>query len=256
MSKLPDALRRTGSAASEDKITEKTKSARSATTVRTRLLGHVANSHLSKKDFIMTHDPWQEALNASGGIDGIHVKFVKGHWSFDDDPVQTGNEGVRICILMETAQHGSVLWDDRTIVDRRLQRYTDVPPSREPPKPGWAPYTQCQAVGASGNYVDQQLTFSSSSWGGRNAFYSLIARTHLRGKREFPICTLGSKPKKNDPNGNFDPTFTVVGWAPRSDFTPMLPPDDEPPLTGGAVARIASAKFGGASDTINDDAPF
>jgi hypothetical protein len=204
----------------------------------------------------MMYDPWQEALNASGGIDGIHVKFVKGHWSFDDDPVQTGNEGVRICILMETAQHGSVLWDDRTIVDRRLQRYADISPSREPLKMGWAPYTQFQCVGASGNYVDQQMTFASSSWGGRHAFFTLIRPYTLRRKLEFPICTLGSKPKKNDPNGNFDPTFTVVGWAPRSDFTPMLPPDDEPPLTGGAVARIAMAKSGTASEAVDDDAPF
>ena len=193
----------------------------------------------------MKNDPWQEALDSGGGIQGSLVKFVKGVWSIDDDVVEAGDDGIRLNILMETAQHGSVLWgNDRTIIDRRLQRYAVAPPSREPPKGGWAPYTQFQCVGTNGIYAGQLMTFSSSSWGGRHAFQALIRAYLQRGKREFPICTLGSRPKKNDVNGNFDPVFTIVGWAPRSDFEAILPPADPPPPSSGGAAPV------------DDDLPF
>jgi hypothetical protein len=190
-------------------------------------------------------DPWQEAVNDSGGIQGLLLKFARRSWTVDDEAVQTGDDGVRICILMETALHGSVLWsNDRTIINRRLNRYAAVAPSREPLENGRSPYTQFQCVGASGNYVGQLMTFSSSSWGGRHAFQALIRPYLQRGKREFPICTVGSRPKKNDVNGNFDPVFTIVGWAPRDDFAAILPPDDEPPPSSARAAPI------------DDDAPF
>jgi hypothetical protein len=193
----------------------------------------------------MKYDPWQEALDSGGGIQGSLVKFVKAVWSVDDDVVETGDDGIRLIILMETAQHGSVLWgNDRTIIDRRLQRYADASPSKEPLKMGWSPYTIFKCVGASGIYSGKMMTSSSSSWGGRHAFYALIHPYILRRKLEFPICTLGSRPKKNDVNGNFDPVFTIVGWAPRSDFEAILPPADQPPPSSGSAAPV------------DDDAPF
>jgi hypothetical protein len=195
----------------------------------------------------MKNDPWQEALDSGGGIQGSLLKFVKGVWSVDDDAVETGEDGIRLNILMETAQHGSVLWgNDRTIIHRRLQRYADAPPSKESLKAGWAPYTQVRCIGASGIYSGQMMTFSSSSWGARHAFFTLIHPYMLRRKLEFPICTLGSRPKKNDVNGNFDPVFTIVGWAPRVDFAAILPPDDEPPPSSATAGP----------DDDDDDTPF
>ena len=148
---------------------------------------------------------------------------------------------------METALHGSVLWsNDRTIINRRLNRYAVAAPSKEPLENGRSPYTQFQCVGASGYYVGQLMTFSSSSWGGRLAFPPLIRAWLLRGRLEFPICTLGSKPRKNDVNGNIDPVFKVVGWAPRSDFAALLPPDDAPPPKPERAAPVVD----------DDDTPF
>lgn len=197
--------------------------------------------------------------NVSGGIEGIHVKFVKGLWTVDDEAVLTGSDGIRICVVMDTALHGAVLWSNDRIIDRRAERYAVVAPSRESLKMDWSPYTQFQCIGDSGDYVGQLMTFSSSSWGGRNAFHALI-RPYIQNRRDFPICTLGSKPKKNDVNGIIDPVFAIVGWAPRSDFAAMLPPDDEQPLTRGAVGTeratlIAPVKPGRASAAIDDD-PF
>jgi hypothetical protein len=208
------------------------------------------------------YDPWQEAANNSGGVDGFHVKFGKGVWTVDNDEVRTGEGGFRLCALMDTAMHGAVKWsNDRTITERRLERYATVAPSRESLEVGWAPYTQFQCVGASGSYDRQLMTFSSSSWGGRYAFHALIRPWLLRGRLEFPVCALGSKPKKKDPNGIVDPLFKIVGWAPRSDFAEMLPPDGESPPTSAATAvgheaRIARATPGNAIEPIDDDIPF
>ena len=76
---------------------------------------------------------------------------------------------------METAQHGSVF--GATIGQLSIVGFNvtpDAPPSKEPLKMGWSPYTQFQCFGASGIYSGQMMTFSSSSWGGRRAFHYLI----------------------------------------------------------------------------------
>jgi hypothetical protein len=172
---------------------------------------------------MMTRDPWQEALNDSGGIEGVHIKCAKGVWTFDDDVVETGDGGVQICIVMESALHGQVRWEDRKIVEREVERYEDAAPSTELLDDDWSPYTQVQCVGVDAAHVGRLMTFTSSSWGGRRAFSALLGPYVRKGRREFPICTLGTRPKKNDPNGNIDPTFAVVGWAPRADFAEMLP---------------------------------
>jgi hypothetical protein len=178
----------------------------------------------------MTYDPWQQALNNAGGLEGIHIRCAKGSWSYDDEEIRTGNDGASIVIVMETAVHGSVRWEDRMIVERRIERYADTPPSDEPLDAAWSPYTAVQCIGNDTDHIGRLMTFTSSSWGGRRAFSALLGPYLRKGRREFPICTLGTRPKKNDPNGNIDPLFTIVGWVPRSDFADMLPPSTSPPL--------------------------
>lgn len=186
------------------------------------------------------YDPWQEVANNAGG----GLKFGKGRWTLDNDEVETGENGLGLYVLMDTAIHGTVKWSNERITERRTQSYLRVAPTSEPLELGWSPYTSVQCIGANGEYVEQLVTFSSTTWGGRNAFHGLVRLWVRKGQREFPICTLGSKPKKNDPNGNVDPTFMIVGWALRSDFAAFLPPDDEPPPTSGEAAPI------------DDDLPF
>jgi hypothetical protein len=81
----------------------------------------------------MPYDPWQEALNSGGGIQGSLVKFVKGVWSVDDDAVETGDDGIRLNILMETAQHGSVL--GATIGQLSIVGFSATPMPRRPARP-------------------------------------------------------------------------------------------------------------------------
>ena len=178
-------------------------------------------------------DPWEEAAN-----EGIQIKFAKARWTVDSDEVQTGEDGFRLCALMDTAMHGAVKWSNDRSVERRLQPYARVAPSKDALELGWSPYTSFQCVGANGNYFGQLMTFWSSTWGARYAFRSLIRPWLQKGRREFPICSLESKAKKNDVNANIDPIFKIVGWAPRSDFTAFLPSGDELPPTGAVVEAI------------------
>jgi hypothetical protein len=206
----------------------------------------------------MTHnrDPWQQAVDESGGIEGIWIKCSKGRWSFDDCDVATGDDGVKICVVMPTALHGAVLWgEDRTIIDRRLERYEDSAPCGRQLAVGWSPYTQFLAVGADERHRGQLLTFTSSSWGGRRAFHALLGPYVRKGKAEFPVCTLSTRPKRNDPNHNIDPVFSIVGWSARENFAELLPPPAEllePPKTTLELPKSRTT----AADTVDDRIPF
>jgi hypothetical protein len=170
-----------------------------------------------------TVDPWLETLTAGGGIEGVHLKYAKGIWYLDGVQISVGEIGLKIAVLMSTAAHNAVLWDNQEIIERTpLRRYEDAAPSFDIEK-GWSPYTQFLGVGADEKHLGQLVTYTSSAWSGRHAFRGLIGPYLRKGKREFPIVTLGSKPRPRDPNGNIDPTFAVVDWAPRANFADMLP---------------------------------
>jgi hypothetical protein len=66
-------------------------------------------------------DPWHRALLDAGGIEGEHLKCAKGRWTLDGDAVSVGDDGLNIVVVMDTACHGQVRWEDQAIV-------TDVSP--------------------------------------------------------------------------------------------------------------------------------
>jgi hypothetical protein len=93
-----------------------------------------------------TPDAWDEAGAMDNGIIGAHLKCSKGRWSLDDRDID--NAGVKICVIMESAVSGQVLWEDRKITERDIGRIADgFPPPREI-RPGWNPYTSFLAVRA------------------------------------------------------------------------------------------------------------
>ena len=106
-------------------------------------------------------DPWQEAANNIGG----GLKFSKGRWTIDNEEIETGENGLRLCLLMETGVHGGLKWHNDRIIDRRLQRFALIAPSNEPLELDWSHYTSVQCIGMSGEYVEQPVTFSSTTWG-------------------------------------------------------------------------------------------
>lgn len=119
---------------------------------------------------------------------------------------------------MEAATAGSILWQDSRIADLQddLVARAGIPDVLE----GYDPYTSLLLVDESGVL----LTFTSSSWGGRNALLALVPQYRMQGKEAFPIVKLSSKPRNNS-YGTIEPVFLVTSWAPRSKFANILGPE-------------------------------
>jgi hypothetical protein len=166
----------------------------------------------------MTQDTEYTQEPVDDDLVGAFLKCAKGVWSLDDEGIETGPDGFRLTILTPTAKHGRVKWENGRIVARVLHKYSEGDPSWEEMPDGWNAYTTFQGIAE-----DELLTFKSSSYGARRALKNVIAQYRFRGGRQFPICTLGKKQRKNDPNGNFDPVFRIRGWVPIGDFADILP---------------------------------
>src|ERR1700732_3558096 len=119
-------------------------------------------------------DAWDETGDQGNGIEGQHLKCAKGRWLLDDEEIETGDAGLRFCVIMDTATVGEIKWHEKKIVERNIGRISDgfVPPRSI--TEGWNPYVAFQAVRADGDHLGQLVTYTSSSWGGRYAFQSLV----------------------------------------------------------------------------------
>ena len=167
----------------------------------------------------MKPDPLQEIHDRRGGVVGDDLNSPRGNWTFNGEPA---GDGLKICALVTTARHGERQYRDGVNRYRDIQRYIVEAPSDERIELGWEPFTQFQAVAQDEGHAGQLVTFTSNAWGGRIAVENLISDYVGNGRRRFPIVTLGSRPKKNDDKGNFDPTFSIIGWKAASDFADML----------------------------------
>ena len=106
-----------------------------------------------------TVDPWQEAANAVQGIEGAQLKCSgkTGAWNLSGETVDTGREGLMIAVIMSTALHGRIRFDDG-VVTRKPVRFEDAAPDQDEQleKP-WGPLTEALCV--------QLMTFTGASWG-------------------------------------------------------------------------------------------
>ncbi len=168
---------------------------------------------------------------------------------------------------MTSALHGQIKFSQGMKAGFRPSLYamTPVDPNEQLGK-DWQPLTQWLGVGVDDEHRGQLLTFSSASWSAWSAFATLIGPFLRKRKTEFPIVVLGSRPR-NDVNGNVDPTFAIVDWAPRESFGDLAPPelttdelaalpaperDDEPDDDGGAP----EARGGEYAPADDSDIPF
>ena len=174
------------------------------------------------------YSAWQEAIDREGLVEGALIKFTNEKWTKNDLAIPIGADGVQLCMLMVTAMHGAVLYRDHVPVDYQISRYEDCPPSNGKLADDWQPYTACQVVGMDENHRGQLMAFVSTALGGRLAFKRLIPGYGRKGEKEFPIVVLGSKRRKGEKRDYVDPTFEIVGWAPRDDFKDYLPPPRPP----------------------------
>jgi hypothetical protein len=150
-------------------------------------------------------------------IVGSHLKCSKGNWTLDDSPIETGPDGFRLTIFAPTAQHGRIKWVDGHPRGKVLQKYSDGLPTYEEMPEGWNGYTVFQGISNSG----ELLTFTSAL-GVRKTLKNVIQQFRFRGKRAFPTCTLGTKPR-GDAHNNVDPVFTILNWVDVSTFSEFFP---------------------------------
>jgi hypothetical protein len=196
-------------------------------------------------------DAWDETGDMGNGIEGQHLKCAKGTWLLDDTEIETGDNGLKICVIMDTATVGQVLWRDHKIVERDVGRISDgfVPPRQI--SENWNPYVAFQAVRADDGHLGEPVTFTSSSWGGRYAFQSLVNPYRTKERRQFPICVFSTK-ERGDENRNIDPVFKIVSWSDRGHFQELLPP----PIAPAADAIAYSPKPSALAEVIDDEIPF
>lgn len=185
----------------------------------------------------MTHthyDPWQQAADNVRGCEGARLKCSgrTGSWTLDGTAVSVDPGGLMITVIMPTALHGYILFEQNTVTGRRAASYENIAPGDEKPGLGWEPLTEFLCTGADQKHRGQLMTFQAASWGGRHAFEKLINPYLRRGQLEFPTCELSTR-DRGDANGTIDPVFTPKGWVARAAFSHLLPtPEPRPALEG------------------------
>jgi hypothetical protein len=188
----------------------------------------------------MTMEHWKETASKTGGLEGAHIKCGKGVWTMDGLPLVTGPDGARCAIIMPTARVGIIKFVDGRPVEMNTGLIEDgfVPP--DAPDETWSQYTEVLVVFVDDEHKGAIGTFTSSSWGGRFAFWKLVKPFARTGA--FPICTFSTK-QRNDINKNVDPVFVISGWADRSEFAafgaaPMITGPDLPE-PGRPIAELS-----------------
>jgi len=200
-------------------------------------------------------DAWDEFGDSGNGIEGQWLKCSKGHWTLDKEDVETGDDGIKICVIMDSVTLGQVLWQDSKIIGRNIGRLSDgfVPPMKKADlTPGWDPYIAFQAVRADDEHLGDLITFTSNSWGGFYAFQALVNPFRLKGRQQFPICVLKTK-DRGDANGTVDPVFKIMSWSIRENFTELLP---APTAPAALPSPLPAPKVSKATADLDDSIPF
>jgi hypothetical protein len=99
------------------------------------------------------------------------------------------------------------------------QLYSDGYPDWEELPPGWEAYTGLQGLTLGG----EVLTFTSA-FGARKTVKNLLGQYDFRRGRQFPVCTLSTRPRGDEFN-TIDPVFRIASWVNASDFVDILPPE-------------------------------
>jgi len=195
-------------------------------------------------------DAWDDFADNGNGVAGQWLRCAKGRWTLDKEDIDIGDDGLKIAVIMDSANAGQILWEGGKITGRTVGRISDgfVPPTKATLIPGWNPYIEFQAVRTDDEHLGELITFTSSSWGGFYAFQNLTKPWRLKGRRQFPICVLSSK-DRGDANSNIDPVFKIVGWSDRQNFIDLLPP----PTAPAALPAPMPAGPEGIAEMIDSD---
>lgn len=226
-------------------------------------------------------DGFDRAGDASSEVEGalLQCNGKTGAWSLDGQPVEIGETGLKIAVIMDTATEGEIYFEERNVTGRRVGRLIDgFEPAPFPLDDGWSPSTSVLAVCANEARFGELITFRSASWGGRKAFEKLINPWRRKNRLMFPLTTLESQEKRGDAHHNFSPVFKIVGWSARSHFPELIgepvdetaalaapaksaEPIDEPAGRPAKPLSIVTSgpglkESGRLSEDLDDDIPF
>ena len=202
-------------------------------------------------------DGWDEVGDQGNGILGGHLKYVKGRMFLDKAEIKIGDHGIKLCIIMDSATAGKVLWQDQRIAERDVGRVASgFMPRRAEIQESWNPYVSFQAVRADEGHLGEVVTFTSSSWGGWYAFEKLINPYRLKERRQFPVITIATK-DRGDENNTIDPVFKITSlWSARENFPDLLPPPIAPAAEAIAYSPPAKPDEPSLAEVLDDDIPF
>jgi hypothetical protein len=152
-------------------------------------------------------------------------------------------------VLMLTMRMGQVRWEDNRIVDLLADFVVKIG-IPEDIRDGYNPYSSVLLLDEDGLFC----TFSSSSWGGRNALRELIGPYRLTGQQMFPRATLGTRIRHNQ-YSTVDPVFVVKDWVPRAKFAALI---GDGGSYSPALLPQPRAEFDGKSsaEILGDEIPF
>jgi hypothetical protein len=183
--------------------------------------------------------------DAVGGmfiIRGAHLKVSHGIATLDEEPVDTGRDGLKIVVDMAKSEWGKVLWHDGQIAERDtglIAAGHAVPQSKKELPDGWNVWVMFTGRCADDAHRGERVTFTSSSWGGLIAFKSVLSEYVDAGEYMLPIVYITSRERKNDKNKNVDVVFKRCGWCdPR--HLDGAQPTSAPKLTGPTLVPDAS----------------
>jgi hypothetical protein len=113
-------------------------------------------------------DAFDIAGDSGSGIEGQWLKCPRGVWTLDDNKIETGRDGAKICVILDSLMTGEILWKDSKIVERNTGRMADgfEMPKHQTIATGWNPYIAFQGVRADDDNLGELITYTSSSWGG------------------------------------------------------------------------------------------
>jgi hypothetical protein len=206
-------------------------------------------NELVKPDTSISNDGWNEAANESNEriLRGDLLKFSEGHWMSGTDLMPAG---IRL-VAMGTAATW-VKWEDgaptRNIARQpgqpKLEREElgDLDESKWEPGPDGSPrdpWRFTRYVYLMRPETAAAYTFSTSTWGGRDAVTDLasaIQTYRFARPGASPVVELAAKQKKTKFGQKWNPHFKVVDWVGGNvESTPAALP--KPTLVHSAQSR-------------------
>jgi hypothetical protein len=193
------------------------------------------------------------------------LKFTKGEFQLgkDKEPVPLGRKSVALPL---EARHGAECWKNRERVDQQIGKVAsafrvpdvetlnaDTPKGAEKP---WQHHVYLPLVSPDG---EQIMMFTSSSGGGRYAFYHLIEEYVAKAGRhpgKAPVISLGCSEYESKKFGTIqEPTFTITDWVDPPDFADLTVSKDAE-KTDDEVAWEETPTAKKPRGDMDDEIPF